>query len=127
MNTTDKLNKIKERSKIIESKNKFKVLNSDYFIQRVFEHIQKKFSLKIVKNNKNIQKRLGFNINTYKEYSETFSSIEIEIKPKENTIGTFVNVINGTENYFHIYFNNDRSIEIKRFRFICSSSLSIKS
>ena len=108
MNSTDKLNKTKEGTKIIESNNKFTVLNSDFFLQRVFEHIQKKHSLKIVKHNKNIQKRLGFNINTYREYSETFSSIEIEIKPKENVIGSFINVLNGNENYFHIYFNNDR-------------------
>ena len=124
MNSTNKLNKIKEGTKIKESINKFKVLNSDYFLQRVFEHIQKKQSLKIVKLNKNIQKRLGFNINTYREYSETFSSIEIEIKPKENAIGSFINVLNGIENYFHIYFNNDRSKEIKRYQLLKDDKVS---
>ena len=76
-----------------ETTNKFMVLKSDYFIQKIFEHIERKLSIVIVKYNKNIQKRLDININTYKEYSGLFSSIEIEIKPKENKIGQFFDCV----------------------------------
>ena len=38
----------------------------------------KKKSLDIIKYNKNIQKRINISIKDYKEYSEIYSSIEIE-------------------------------------------------
>ena len=97
-----------------ETTNKFMVLKSDYFIQKIFEHIERKLSIVIVKYNKNIQKRLNININTYKEYSGLFSSIEIEIKPKENKIGQFLTVLNGRQKYYHVFFNDNKSQEIKR-------------
>ena len=63
------------------------------FKKYLFEHIERKLSIVIVKYNKNIQNRLGVDINTYKEYSGLFSSIEIEIKPKENKIGQFFDCV----------------------------------
>jgi hypothetical protein len=36
-----------------ETTNKFMVLKSDYFIQKIFEHIERKLSIVIVKYNKN--------------------------------------------------------------------------
>ena len=53
--------------------------------------------------------------NDFKEYSEKYSSIEIEIKPVNNTYGTFINFKNEDEEYYHIYFNNNKE-EIKRNR-----------
>ena len=53
---------------------------------------------------KNIQKRINKNINHYKEYSENYSSIEIDIKPVENKYGRFINIIEEDEEYCHIYF-----------------------
>ena len=44
---------------------------------------QKK-KLEIVRWNKKIQNRLNLDIKDYKEYSEAFSSIEIEIIPKKD-------------------------------------------
>ena len=63
--------------------------------------------------NKNLKKILNLNINDYKEYSEKYSSIEIEIKPVNNKSGKFINIEEEDEKYYHIYFNNNKE-EIKR-------------
>ena len=68
--------------------------------------------LYIAKYNKNIKTRLDININNYIEYSEKYSSIEIEIKIIDDGYSKFINIY-GKEKYYHIYFNNSKE-EIKR-------------
>ena len=72
------------------SKNKFDALKSDFFLQKAMNLIKIKKRLDISRYNKNIQKRLNINLNTYKQYSEKYSSIEIELElspfPKEEKI-----------------------------------------
>ena len=102
-----------EKLNIIKSENKLITIKSDYFIQKLFNYIQNKISLKIIKNNINIQKRLNININNYKKFSEKFSSIEIEIKTIQDGYGPFINIKKEVKNYFHIYFNGNKE-EIKR-------------
>ena len=75
--------------------------------------MQKKISLEIIKYNINIQKRLNININNYKNFSELYSSIELEIIPIQNKYGSFININEEDKNYFHIYFNNNKK-EIKK-------------
>ena len=58
-------------------------------------------------------KIINININDYKEYSEKYSSIEIELKPVNNKYGKFNNSKRKDEKYYHIYFNNNIE-EIKR-------------
>ena len=72
----------------------------------------KKKKLKIVKYNKRIQNRINLSVKNYKEYSETFTSIEIEIIPDEDTYGKFININENDKLYYHIYFNDDKE-EIK--------------
>ena len=38
----------------------------------------------IIKYNKKLQNRFNFNINTYKDYSQLYTPIEIELKPADN-------------------------------------------
>ena len=71
-------------------------------------------SLEIIKYNKNIQKRINIDINNYKEYSEKYSSIEIEIIPMKNKYGQFINIKGEDKEYYHIYFNDNKKKEIKR-------------
>ena len=40
--------------------------------------------LEIIKYNKKLQNRFNFNINTYKDYSQLYTPIEIELKPADN-------------------------------------------
>ena len=108
----------------IESKEKVKLkqiklkdilgnITSKYILQKVFNNLEKKRSFEIVKYNKNIKKRMDININDYKEFSETHTSIEIEIKTCDNKFGRFININQDDEKYYHIYFNNNKE-EIKR-------------
>ena len=92
---------------------KFNNIKTDYFLQKIFNNLEKKRTLNMVKCNKNIIKRINININDYKEYSEKYSSIEIEIKPVNNKYGLFINIKEEDEKYYHIYFNNNEE-EIKR-------------
>ena len=103
----------KSEKKQIKSFSKYENIKTDYFLQKVFDNLEKKRTLEIVKNNKNIKKRIHLNINDYKEYSEKYSSIEIEIKPVNNKYGEFINIKEEDKKYYHIYFNNKEE-EIKR-------------
>jgi len=55
-----------EKSNLIKSKNKFIKVGNDYFLQKLFDYMQRKKSLEMIKYNFYIQKRLNININNYK-------------------------------------------------------------
>ena len=93
--------------------NKLKNIKSNYILQKIFYNLAMKKSLEIVKYNKNLKERLKKNINDYKEYSESYSSIEIELIPVNDKYGYFINIKKEDKKYFHIYFNNNKE-EIKR-------------
>ena len=102
-----------EKNQII-SVVKFENIKADYFLEKVFNNVEKKKLLNIVKYNKNIKKRINININDFKEYSERYSSIEIEIKLVNNKYSKFINIKDEDEKkYYHIYLNNNKE-EIKR-------------
>ena len=88
----------------IKSINIFNNLKNDYFLQKVFNNLQKEKSLNIIKYNKNIKKKININIKDYKEYSELYSSIEVEIKPVKNEFGNFFNIKNEEEIYLSYIF-----------------------
>ena len=52
MNSSSELNKEKTESNKIESKDIFKNLKNDFFLQKLFNHLLKKKSLDIIKYNK---------------------------------------------------------------------------
>jgi len=81
-------------------------LKSDYFIIKLFEYISKRKSLKTIKYNKKIQKRIDINIKDYKYYSKKYSSIELEIIPMKGKYVKFINIKEKDKEYYHIYFND---------------------
>ena len=101
-----------EKLNQIKLKNKFINLKSDYFMRKIFGIMQTRISLKIIKCNINMQKRMNININNYKDFSEKFSSIELETIPIQNKYGCFIKIKEKDEKYFHIYFNDNKE-EIK--------------
>jgi len=116
MESKDRPTKEREQKQskiIINSHNLLKNLKSDYFIQKFFDYIYKRRTLETIKYNKSIQKRMNINIKHYKEYSEKYSSIEIEIKPIENKYRTFINVYVDKKEYYHIYYNDNKREQIK--------------
>ena len=87
-------------------------LKSDYFLQKLYDNMPKKKKLEIVKYNKKVQNRLDLGVKDYKEYSETFTPIEIEIIPTKGKYGKFINIDENDKLYYHIYFNDNKE-EIK--------------
>ena len=81
-------------------------------MEKLYDNIPKKKKLEIIKYNKKIQNRLNYSIKNYKEYSETYSSIEIEIIPAKGEYGKFINIKDNDELFYHIYFNDNKE-EIK--------------
>ena len=99
--------------------NKFKNLKGDYFFKKVINNIDKKKLLEIIKYNKKLQQILKIDINDYKEYSEKFSSIEIEIIPYQNKKRRFISINKIEEaKYYHIQFNGNKLNEIQRINLI---------
>ena len=92
MNPSNELSKEKIRLNKMGSKDLLKKLKSDYFLHLLFNNLLKKKSLEIIKYNKNIKNRINISIKDYKEYSEIYSSIEIEIKPVNNKYSKFINI-----------------------------------
>ena len=103
-------------SKNEKYKGDFKNLKSDYLLKKVFNIMKKNKSLNIIKYNKKMQNRLNLSISDYKEYSQLYSSIEIELKFYDNSNNKqakFINIPDEEKEYYHIYFDNSNE-EIKR-------------
>ena len=96
------------------SPNPIENIKSDYFIQNLFGIIQKKRAMEIIRYSKRNQKRLKLDFKDYKEYSELYSTIEIEVRPIQKKEGYFIRISDDDMKYCHIYFNNNREKEIKR-------------
>ena len=96
-----------------KSKSYLDNLKSDYFLPKIFDYIQKKKFLQILKFNKKLQKRLKLNIHDYKEYSQYYSSVELKITLADDKYGKFINISGEQSKYYHIYFDNSAE-EIKR-------------
>ena len=87
-------------------------IKSRYILSKIYDIMIQKKKLEIVRWNKKIQNRLNLDIKDYKEYSETFTSIEIEIIPAKDKYGEFIKIDENDKLYYHIYFNNNKK-EIK--------------
>ena len=112
-NTSKNNNQSKQKNvKENNIKDNLNNIDNKYLLQKVFKNITRHKLLEIIKYNKNIQKKINININDYKEYSNNLP-IEIEIIPKVNDFGEFINIQKEFESFYHIYFNNSEK-EIKR-------------
>ena len=87
-------------------------IKSRYILSKIYGIMTQKKKLEIVRWNKRIQNQLNLDIKDFKEYSETFTPIEIEIIPTKGKYGKFINIKENDELYYHIYFN-DNNEEIK--------------
>ena len=109
------INVSKENNKENESAKSnppFESLKSRYILSKIYDNMTKKKKLEIVKYNKKVQNRLDLGVKDYKEYSETFTPIEIEIIPTKDKYGKFININKNDKLYYHIYFNDNKE-EIK--------------
>ena len=91
---------------------KLEKIRSRYILKLIFNILNNTKSLKIIKYNKKIKKRLDIDIDNYKKSS----IIEIDIIPNENPHGKFINILNEKEkDFYHIYFNSNYKREIKKY------------
>ena len=70
--------------------------------------MNKKKSLEIAKYSKKLQNKLNLSIKDYKEYSEIYTPIKIEILPTNKIYGKFININENVKSYYHIYFNDNK-------------------
>ena len=89
-----------------------KAIKSEFFLKKIFFILPKKRLLYIAKYNKQIQNYLNININDYKIFCETYTPIEIEIKPSKDMYGKFFYSLE-KKSFFHIYFNDGKE-DMKR-------------
>ena len=91
-----------------QNKDIFQKLNSKYILKKIFDNLEDVKAYEIFRYNKNIQKKLDIDNNSYKELSEIKSSIIIEIIPEKNKYGKIFNyLLDKYESNYHIYFDND--------------------
>ena len=101
------------QSKLIIENNQLSNVKSHYIIKKIFEHMTEIKLLETIRYNKSIQKRIDININNYKVYSETKTSIELDIIPMKGKYDDFIKIKEEDKKYFHIYFNGNKNKEIE--------------
>jgi len=90
-------------------------IKSKYILKRILDDLQENKYLEIIKYNKQIQNRLNMDINYYKNKSENFTKIELELSIDKNIGGKYINITNNTDkSYYHIYFENSKE-EVNRY------------
>ena len=82
-----------------EQKNILMNLKNINILKKIVNNIKKGKFYDIIRYNKNFQKRLSLSFKDFKEYSEIYSSIEIEIIPVDNKYGKFININKNEESY----------------------------
>ena len=112
MESKDTSSKVEEKGQSKLTNNQLKNVKSHYILKKFFEYMTEKKSLETIRYNKSIQKRINININHYKDYSEKYSSIELDIIPMKDKYGKFINIKEEDKKYFHIYFNDNKENEI---------------
>ena len=85
-------------------------IKSKYIFNKIFNNLQEKKLLEIIKYNKSLQTKLNKDINDYKN----FLKIEIEVIPAKYEYGEFIN-IKEAKRYYHIYFNDNKEETEKNY------------
>ena len=83
-----------------------KKIRSKYISIKIFNNLKQNKLLDLIHYNKHYQKLMKIKL---KDYKNEFSKIEIEIIPKENTYGKFINFSKNIQIYF-----NDNKKEIEK-------------
>ena len=116
MDSKDTQSNTKDQLDSINSNNIFRGLKSVYFFKNLLNLLSRKKLLELVKCNKSWQKIMDINLNDYKIYHEIYTSIELEMIPNKQGIhGEFINIKDEDKKYYHIYFNDNKKEEIKRY------------
>ena len=97
---------------IILNKNCLEKVRSKYILKQIFNNLNEKNTLNIIKYNKKLKKKLN---KSQKDYMK-FCVIEIAITTKPQIYGNFLNIINEKEKqFFHIYFDKNKHKQKKTY------------
>ena len=80
---------MKQKNNNFHSNDIIKKIRSKYIQIKIFDNLEENKILNIVHYNKKYQKLMNINL---KYYKNEFLKIEIEIIPKENIYGQFINI-----------------------------------
>ena len=100
------LNVEKNQLNLTDKKCNIHKVKSKYIVKHLFNYLKKDRAYNIIKYNKNLQDKLEISLKDYQICSEKFTTIKISIKLAQNKYGTFINILNHHESFYHIYFNN---------------------
>ena len=105
---------INEKTKNINQKLGLSDIKSNFILKKIINNVEKVITVKLINYNKKLQQRLNLTIDDYKQiYTLYCSPIEIELKVIDDISDEFINIREGDNKYFHIYFD-DSNQEIKR-------------
>ena len=91
--------------KEIIKKNYLKRIKNTFILKKIMSNIDEYKLLKIIRNNKTLINRLNKDINDYIK----FTIIKIEITPKKDESGKYINILEKDKSFYHIYFNNNKN------------------
>ena len=111
--------------KKIFKENFYKNIKSKFILQKIFSNLTENKLLKIVKYNKNIQKKLEKDINEYKHFNKIIIEI-IQINKEEDKNSKnedkkelveyyFIHYKEEEKKYYHIYFNDEKEEKHRRY------------
>ena len=87
----------------------WKKIKSKYILSQIFDILMMPKALNIIRYNKEIKKKLKRKLLDYKN---EYEKIVIEIIPKDNEDGEFINFPLSKKSYYHIYFDcNNKMID----------------
>jgi len=113
---------MKDKVNIGINGNSLENIKSKYILQLIFFNLHENLLLQVVKYNKNIQKKLGKDINDYKTYKGVIIEIIPINKEYRKDRNTFINYKKEEKKHFYIYFNGKQKkkeiilLEMKMFQ-----------
>jgi len=85
----------------------WKKIKSKYILSQIFDILMMSKTLNIIRYNKEIKNKLKRKLLDYKN---EYEKIVIEIIPKDNEYGNFINFSLSTKSFYHIYFDGNNKM-----------------
>ena len=90
----------------------WKKIKSKYILSQIFDILMMSKALNIIRYNKEIKKKLKRKLLDYKN---EYEKIVIEIIPKDNEYGTFINFSPKKKSFYHFYFDGNNKMIDRNF------------
>ena len=98
-------------------------IKSNFIFKRIFDNLKEVKKLDIIRYNKSFQNKLNKDID---DYFNEYSKIEIDLIPFDNKCGKFINITKNNIPHYHIYFNDNKEEEKRKYFFLSDKVKKIK-